>query len=67
MMTLQTLLPEIDSTLETRRSTPATMLIRGGGAIAANRRDMEKQKTKEGQCHDPVERREESMTANLNG
>jgi hypothetical protein len=38
MTTLQPLLLEIDSTAETRRSTSAIMLIRRGGASAANRR-----------------------------
>jgi hypothetical protein len=37
----QSLLPEIDRTPETRLSTPATVMTRGGGASAANRRQTE--------------------------
>jgi hypothetical protein len=41
MTTLQSLLPKIDSTSETRRSTPATVPTRGGEASAANSRQTE--------------------------
>jgi hypothetical protein len=50
MMILQPLLPKIDAMPETRRSTPATVPIRGGGASAASAGtadclDVEEQKT----------------------
>jgi hypothetical protein len=47
MTTLQPLLPEIDSTPETRHSTPVTVLTRGGGESAANCRQTEHGRVKD--------------------